>query len=463
MKKCVVTVLSKPLQDDQITIEYAARIQRLVREMLYEGYQPDMMCFVGGGGGGVSGSISSGSISSSGGGGGGGGGSASKLSQQQQKNAVAAVTISDCDVGYTYFRHLAASHRLDLAGIAFHLERSLMLAGALDRVAEVIQEQSVPAWMEAMAAAEEQHVHRRRRLKLHVQFALVSSEYQLCILNDIHVRSPGQSRLRALERWSSPSSKNSDKDGMTTTATKNSINPMSIQLETSWTYLYATTANMSLLSSSSLSGSDGCPVAAFSAACYLRAQELVPVLQNLRGVVADAEFFQRDNYRVLVQARRALVSGMERLYQQQPSLAAVHKVMSPSLSSSSSSDNKNGDDFKKPMDVVLEGALLSLGRCLDLVRPAGLLTGSVPAHDFRLAVTVLEQAVSQITLACDPDKPLPPSAWGVLPKQHAKLAQGSDDDDDDDVAFRQQLTDEEPPEVEDDENANKFWEITDDE
>ena len=45
---------------------------------------------------------------------------------------------------------------------------------------------------------------------------------------------------------------------------------------------------------------------------------------------------------------------------------------------------------------------------------AGLLTGSVPAQDFKMAVSVLEKAVTQITIACDPDELLPPGEWGML-------------------------------------------------
>jgi len=209
----------------------------------------------------------------------------------------------------------------------------------LERVAAFVRQHSVPAWMHAIQD-ENPMKGRRRRLKLHVQFALVSSEYHLCILNDIHSRSPSQSPLRALEtsQWQ----------------TSNNDNPA--QMETSWIFQYATTAT--------LRQSDN-PVNVLASACYQSAQDLIPVLQNLRGVAANKEFFQRDNYRVLVQARRSLVTDMEKLYQQQPSLAAVHRVLLPTASSTGTSTGK------KPMDVVLEGALLSLGRCLDLVRPAG--------------------------------------------------------------------------------------------
>ena len=122
------------------------------------------------------------------------------------------------------------------------------------------------------------------------------------------------------------------------------------------------------------------------------------MLQNLRGVVRNTEFFQRDNYRVLVQVRRTFVADMERLYRQQPSLEKVHKILTPYR--------------QMPLDVVLECTVVSLGRCSDLVRPSGLLTGIVPIRDFDLALSILEQTINQVVLACDQDRPLeePPSA-----------------------------------------------------
>ena len=157
------------------------------------------------------------------------------------------------------------------------------------------------------------------------------------------------------------------------------------------------------------------PSSFFTRSWYRRAQELIPVLENLRGVVDNSEFFQRDNYRVLVQVRRSLVHDMEKLYEVQPSLAQVHAVIT-----------HDG----KPMDVVIEGALLSLGWCSDLVRPAGLLTGIVESADFRLAVSVLEQAVTQISKACDPDRPLPQTQWGdhgLGARKHLRSETNTDD------------------------------------
>jgi hypothetical protein len=161
--------------------------------------------------------------------------------------------------------------------------------------------------------------------------------------------------------------------------------------------------------------------ALFCAKTYKTTQELVPVLHNLRGVVDNREFFHTDSYQVLVSARRALVADMESLYREQPHLRAVHNLV---VASHAAAGNAGGDDAStitgslprngRPVDVVLEGGLLYLGRCLDLVRPAGLFTGMVPKAEWNLARILLEQAIQQITSVCDPDRPIDPSDWGSM-------------------------------------------------
>lgn len=91
---------------------------------------------------------------------------------------------------------------------------------------------------------------------------------------------------------------------------------------------------------------------------------------------------------------------MEHFYVSQPSLKATLR------------EYVINSDY--PLDVVLEGVLLSLGRCLDLVRPAGLLIGYVPNTDWKNAEMLLENVVRQLRDACDPDQPLDPSEWGNL-------------------------------------------------
>jgi len=270
--KHVAVVLSKPLQDDQVTVEYASRLQRLVRLLQPQcgsddnDKQPDcyyeLVVFVG----------------------------------DRHGTAV----LADCDAGYTYFRHLCAAQQINLTGtsttptaaaaddgdtgeeqltgddsgeggggggVQFHLERSSVQEGALQKVAQHVQQHRLPAWLldaqqQALQQPESKETpavasaRRRHRVKLHIHFALVSSEYHLCILHDIHARSPVNSPLAALERWSLPSSWSDNNKNV------------DVQLETSWTYEYAATVRIR-------SAQD--PVKALAAACYQRAQSLIPV------------------------------------------------------------------------------------------------------------------------------------------------------------------------------------------
>ncbi len=405
----------------RLTVECARRIERLIHAINNEHYTPDVIVFVG-----------------------------EKFTNTSTVTGDCTHT-SDANLGFDYFmalvhRSVDPLHRIDLTNVTFHMEELPTSSNALANIASYIQSNHMIQWFaqaihEANATAHEATLSNnispknhhnqphRRRLKLHVQFALTSSDYHLCILNDIHVRSPGQSPLRFLDRWTTSSIiKNITTSKVQSSALNLQLHSFAgVQLETSWTYMYSTTANLHrrmgpLMFDLTVTYYDddddaNVAIASFSSICYQRAQDLVPVLQNLRGVVANTEFFQRDNYRVLVQARRSLVSGMELLYQQQPSLAAIHKIVTPLQSShniptlsqmicSNEEANTISKPNGKPLDIVLEGALLSLGRCLDLVRPAGLLTGSVPAHDFKLALLVLDQAVTQISIACDPDQPI---------------------------------------------------------
>jgi len=66
-------------------------------------------------------------------------------------------------------------------------------------------------------------------------------------------------------------------------------------------------------------------------------------------------------------------------------------------------------------DVALESALLSLGRCADLVRPAGRLTSrSVSQQEWVDAIQQLEHFLDLMETACDPDRPLPADQWGLM-------------------------------------------------
>lgn len=377
--KHVAIIFAKPLFGDQLTIESVIRIRRLVQYMQSSGnfendsvtnsndggvhtpYKPHLIIFVGG--------------------------------------KFGSNVLNDCDVCYDFFlSECLKSPSVSLKNVTFHLEPSYVQDGAIDKICSFIQQQHVPKWVDEISSSmmplnpeitesmsticSHPLAFNQIRFKIGIHFTLVSSDHHLCIVNDIHVRSPNQSPLKSFEtkRWNTNTIQDRNK------IFNNRYGHLAV--ETCWTYLYATTATIPMLD----------PLQAFAGRCYKYAQALIPVVLNLRGVVGNSEFFQQENYRVLVTARRNLVRDMEELYKIQPSLQAVQRRIPNQVS------GKDNTYVPPRLDVVLENALLSMGRCLDLVRPAGLLTGSVQIHDFKIALRILEEAVQQITATCDPDR-----------------------------------------------------------
>ena len=121
------------------------------------------------------------------------------------------------------------------------------------------------------------------------------------------------------------------------------------------------------------------------------------------------EFFQRDNYYLLSSIRWSLVSLVEALY--------TEKGQSIRLGVVKHFERQGRNRFTKDdakIIVVLESALLNLGRCIDLVKPAGLLVSSVPASSWSRALDALQKSMNHIHTVCDPDQPLDPAEWGKL-------------------------------------------------
>jgi hypothetical protein len=171
-------------------------------------------------------------------------------------------------------------------------------------------------------------------------------------------------------------------------------------VDTSWSFQYSTYPFLS----------DEEEAVVFLGQCYLLGEELTPLLVNMRGVVERTEFFQRDNYLLLSSIRRSLVILIEELYTDkgQQIRAGVIRYFE---------ESRGRNQFTKEdvkIIVVLESALLNLGRCLDLVKPAGLLVSSVPAATWSKALFNLEESMSRIKTVCDPDQILNAAEWGNL-------------------------------------------------
>ncbi|KAL3937157.1 MAG: hypothetical protein SGBAC_007663 [Bacillariaceae sp.] len=244
-------------------------------------------------------------------------------------------------------------------------------------------------------------LRERQRKNIHIHVTLVSSDYHLCNLNDIHVRSPRQSPLNALQH-----------------KIDHSAQIYKGIAKSSWCFRYATYPYVYSKSE----------VAAFLGKCYLMSQELRPLLVNLRGVANEGEFFQRDNYRALVGTRRALVGLVEE----------VNSTFHQTRNNKETTDTMLGNlkvelqktivktpfqDGTMGADVALESALLSLGRCVDLVRPAGTLSATSVSHaDWTDAVAKLEYFLDVMQRCCDPDRPLPACDWGKLSLENVETS-----------------------------------------
>lgn len=148
--KEVAVVLAKPLKDDQITLEYATRIRRLVRAMKYDDFEPNVICFVGG------------------------------LSGNNR--------LADADAGYVFFRHLCDAQGIQLKrDCAIDLQRVSMDQGALRQLTLFLQQVCLPKWKnDGLFVDVNENVHMPPKKRIIVHFSFISSEYHLCQINDLH-------------------------------------------------------------------------------------------------------------------------------------------------------------------------------------------------------------------------------------------------------------------------------------
>eukprot|EP00557_Chaetoceros_sp_GSL56_P005722 CAMPEP_0176499180 /NCGR_PEP_ID=MMETSP0200_2-20121128/12769_1 /TAXON_ID=947934 /ORGANISM="Chaetoceros sp., Strain GSL56" /LENGTH=708 /DNA_ID=CAMNT_0017897541 /DNA_START=30 /DNA_END=2156 /DNA_ORIENTATION=- len=352
----VAIVFGKELVRDQVTVEYASRIRTLARLFKEEPeFRPKLVCFCGG--------IAEGSH------------------------------VANSDAGYIFFRHMCEAQGIDLDGVSIYIDNSSESdSEAVRRVTEEVKKKYIPKWLE-----DSPEMTDLMQKMIDVHFTLVSTEYHLCNMNDVHHRSPEQSLLREMENMGREFL---DRPRMsfdqTSSVRGNDDAAVSGLVKTSWSFQYATYPYIYAKND----------LVAFLGKCYLLAEELVPLLVNMKAVVEQKEFFQRDNYLILASIRRSLVEEIEALHK--PSLSRK-KTLNTEL-------RRLKDMYGNERDVItiLEGALSSLGRCVDLVKPAGLHTGSVSKDDWRKALKSLEHSMNEIRSYCDPDRPLMPSEWGKL-------------------------------------------------
>ena len=255
----VAIVFAKTLQDDQVTVEYAARIRSLVELLKDKNSHVDIVCFCG---------------------------------HCSEENNVATA-----DAGYVYFRHLCAAQKVDLSLVDMFVDRTSKDEGtALQNVVKHLQSYYIPDWFQECNLQECEPDEPRKRLSIHL--SLISSGYHLCNLNDIHHRSPGQSPLRPIElmrkEYSSIVNEEQWDDDSVSEVCKGVV-------ESSWSYRCATYPYLYAKDDA----------VAFMARCFLLGEELIPLLINLRGVVREVSSTSSiDNYHCVCISRSRLLFAL---------------------------------------------------------------------------------------------------------------------------------------------------------
>ncbi len=87
-------------------------------------------------------------------------------------------------------------------------------------------------------------------------------------------------------------------------------------------------------------------------------------------------------------------------------------VIPPTLKAQLKKQTSGSSTTISSIEIHLECALLSLGRCCDLVRPAGTFSEqSVSRQEWKDALLHLQEFMNRIECSCDPDRPVPADKW----------------------------------------------------
>lgn len=262
----VAIVFGKELVRDQVTVEYASRIRTLARLFKNEPeFRPSLVCFCGG--------IADGSH------------------------------VANSDAGYIFFRHMCEAQGIDLNGVEICIDnKSRSDDEAINSVTETIKSTYIPKWLEASPSTTD-----TMQKSINMHFTLISTEYHLCNINDVHHRSPERSLLNAMEnigdsfmgnrnysvqqKANAGRSSNdffiyydddetgsfgdtqisSDEQGVS----QSNRPPVRGLVKTSWSFQYATYPYIYAKSDSTV----------FLGKCFLLGEELMPLLVNMKGVV----------------------------------------------------------------------------------------------------------------------------------------------------------------------------------
>ena len=174
----------------------------------------------------------------------------------------------------------------------------------MERISSYLWRNHIKQWLNERPLVERMNQHygvgwKILERKVDIHFTLISTEYHLCNLNDVHHRSPLKSFLQPLvslrglagsDRWennqelevmdpnySSSVHVKGNRDGSSSTypTERTTFGGIENSVDTSWSFQYGTYPF--------LHGGDEAVV--FLGQCYLLGEELTPLLVNMKGVV----------------------------------------------------------------------------------------------------------------------------------------------------------------------------------
>lgn len=291
----VAVVFGRHLIRDQITIEYAKRIVTLVKQIASGALNPDVICFTGG------------------------------------KGLAEHGSISEAVAGYSFFRTVCEEANVDVGRFDFILEEESH--NTKENLHNVIEE-------------------LRRRLGADAvnscHFTLVSSDYHLIRIQEVHRLSPRQSVLFPLEVSSS-----------------------------TWNCIFA--AYPFCVSRD--------PTTAFLGRAVVLANDLAIVLVNLNGALDDREFVAREN--------------LHRLNETFAKMREMYRV----IDSRTSSIGSFRTDMRSHAES-LELAIHNVREVQTLLNPLNEIGASVPKSHLQMSRDLLTTTIAKMRTSMDPDRVL---------------------------------------------------------
>lgn len=291
----VAVVFGKHLIRDQVTVEYAKRVVTLVKQIASAALDPHVICFTGGKG-------------------------------LHNENS-----ITEAAAGYALFRNLCEEANIDVSRFQFILEDTSR--NTKGNLRNVIDELRARSGADAVSAC---------------HFTLVSSDYHLIRIQEVHRLSPRQSILFPLE---------------VSNATWNCIFAA---------YPFCVSRD---------------PATAFLGRAVVLANDLGIVLVNLNGALDDREFISKEN--------------LHRLNETFAKMTEMYRVIDSRTSSLGG--------FRRDMRThaeTLELAIHDIREVQTLLSPLNETGGSIPQAHLELARELLVSTITKMRSSMDPDRVL---------------------------------------------------------